>query len=200
MQDFDTTTNIQTEPRSNIKHSSVSQEWYSPKTIIESARKVMGSIDTDPASSIKANQVVQAKSFYTKEDDGLLCSWYGNVFLNPPGGKLKGKSLSKLFWERLMYESRCQRVKQAVVLAFSIELLQTSQLSDELDATDFMMCIPRRRLAFTDSNGNTVKSNTHASAIIYVNNNSDRQMQLVGQKLFADEFAEYGSIMVPYGV
>jgi len=59
-------------------------------------------------------------------------------------------------------------VSQAVFLAFSIELLQTSQLSDRKPAFLFPICIPKRRIAFVDINGLPITGNTHASALIYV--------------------------------
>ncbi len=169
----------------NPKHSSKSQDWYSPTSIIEASRSVMGSIDLDPASSYVANGIVGATHYYTKEDNGLVMPWYGNIYLNPPGGKLDGKSLPKLFWQKLMYSPK---VTQAIFLAFSIELLQTSQLSDVPPATDFIICIPKRRLAFIDATGKPVKGNTHASAIIGYN---------VDYSLFTKTFRPVGSILEP---
>jgi DNA N-6-adenine-methyltransferase (Dam) len=59
-------------------------EWYTPPEYIELARKVMGAIDLDPASSDKAQVCVQAKSYFTVADDGLTKAWKGAVWLNPP--------------------------------------------------------------------------------------------------------------------
>src|SRR5690242_14606876 len=67
-----------------VNQDSGNSEWFTPPHIIEAAREVMGSIDLDPASCEAANQVVKAKHFYTKENDGLLLPWYGNVWLNHP--------------------------------------------------------------------------------------------------------------------
>ncbi len=169
----------------NPKHSSKSQDWYTPIDIIEASRNVMGSIDLDPASSVEANERVKADTYWTEVENGLNQSWYGNVFCNPPGGKLKGQSIPKLFWKKLIYSPR---VTQAIFLAFSIELLQTSQLSECPSACDFIICIPERRLAFTDATGKTIKSNTHASAIIGYE---------VDHNTFAKHFRPFGSILLP---
>ena len=171
----------------NVKHSAKSAEWYTPKAIVESARLILGHIDLDPASCKAANQVVKATQYYDKMHDGLNQLWSGTVFCNPPGGKLNNKSIPKLFWQKLMSSPE---VKEAIFLAFSMELLQTSQIDPLMvPATAYAVCIPKRRLKFTDATGNVQTSNTHASAIIYT-----------GHKLhqFAAEFSQHGSIMVPY--
>lgn len=169
----------------NAKHSSGSQEWYTPTNIIESARKVLGIIDLDPASSVIANQTVKAWGYYTKETDGLKQEWFGNVFCNPPGGKIKNKSIPVNFWTKLV---NSPRVEQAIFLAFSIELLQTSQRINN-DACKHTICIPDRRLSFTDVNGQVVKGNTHASAIVYYSNTVDNT------DAFIQEFKQYGTCM-----
>jgi Family of unknown function (DUF6011)/DNA N-6-adenine-methyltransferase (Dam) len=72
-------------------------EWYTPPPIIALVRAVLDGIDVDPASCAAAQAVVQARTYYTLDDDGLRHPWHGTVFCNPPyklpdvarfGGKL----------------------------------------------------------------------------------------------------------------
>jgi hypothetical protein len=64
-------------------------EWYTPARFIDLARKVMGGIDLDPASSDIAQETVQATTYFTKDDDGLSREWAGKVWLNPPYAELR---------------------------------------------------------------------------------------------------------------
>lgn len=61
-----------------------SDNWLTPKELIDLARTVMGGIDLDPASCPLANKIVKAGQFYTKKEDGLTKNWAGRVWLNPP--------------------------------------------------------------------------------------------------------------------
>jgi hypothetical protein len=47
-------------------------ERYTPAEYIEAARKVLGGIDLDPATSPQAQRVVQATRYFTEKDDGLV--------------------------------------------------------------------------------------------------------------------------------
>lgn len=72
----------------NVRHSSESNEFYTPAYIVEPSRHALGGIDLDPASSAFANELVQATTYYTEEQNGLLVpgGWRGRTFLNCPGG------------------------------------------------------------------------------------------------------------------
>jgi len=94
------------------KHNNDIVEWYTPAHWIESVRKVMGTIDLDPATSTHAQQVVKADRFYTKDSDGLSKDWQGTVFLNPP---FKA-SLVSAFVHKLCVSYTENDVTQAVLL------------------------------------------------------------------------------------
>jgi phage N-6-adenine-methyltransferase len=87
-------------------------EWYTPAQYIDAARKVMGSIDLDPATSDFAQKTVAAKKHYTVEDDGLSQDWSGNVWLNPP---FKMPEVAQ-FIDKLCQSIDSGAVKHAVVV------------------------------------------------------------------------------------
>jgi ParB family chromosome partitioning protein len=58
--------------------------WTTPSRYLEAACRVLGTIDFDPASSQQAQEIVQARTYYTVEDDGLSQRWRGRLWLNPP--------------------------------------------------------------------------------------------------------------------
>jgi len=94
------------------RHGNLVVEWYTPEEYIEAARKAMGSIDTDPASSKVAQKMVKADTFHTAADSGLDYDWLGNVFMNPP---FKMPDVSD-FVNKLCDEVDAGNVKQAVLL------------------------------------------------------------------------------------
>ena len=55
----------------HINQTSGDFDYYTPVEIVEVARKVMRWIDLDPASDIKANEIVKANSIYTADDNSL---------------------------------------------------------------------------------------------------------------------------------
>ena len=139
------------------QHSSNSSEHYTPPDIVEACRWLMGSIDLDPATSWLANQTIKADTFY--EVNGLVESWGGNVFLNPPGGdtakvapSLKGMSRSYpcIWWSRLVSEWLAGNVKQACFMIFQLNLLQSVQKMEDCPQTffNFPMVFFRERIRF----------------------------------------------------
>jgi len=202
------------------RHSSESSEHWTPQNIVELARETMGAIDLDPASSVEANQRIKANVFYTSEIDGFTKDWYGRVFLNPPGGlsdnqqrivKMKCretgscglavghthegvKASQKKWWFKLATEYESRRVRSAVFVCFSVELLQNTQTNAPADLPiplDFPICYPSKRVAYLRSDGTAGAQPPHASCIVFL---PDRA---VGNVRFVRKFSELGRVVCP---
>lgn len=174
----------------NIQHSMRNDDWMTPLDIILKVKDVLGDIDLDPASSIEANARIGAKYYFTREMDGLTTNWSnGNsrtVYLNPPGGKRKNKSMAALFWKRLMQYRESGELKHAIFMGFSVELLQSTQNYDCLPILSFPFCVPRKRIAF-DFTGPVVKNApSHSNVIVYIPGIFDLRFD------FQREFSELG--------
>lgn len=131
------------------RHLSKTVEHYTPAPIVEAARATLGAIDLDPASCPLANETVRAARIYDRIEDGLLRPWSGRVFLNPPGGRDITGSVQRAWWWRVARSWDEGEIDSAIFVAFSIELLQTSQAEPRGPIPlDFPLCFPARRVAY----------------------------------------------------
>lgn len=152
----------------NIQHSSRTDLWYTPLTILLMVKEVLGDITLDPASDEVANARVQAQYFFTKEIDGLSALWpSGTVFLNPPGGRKMNKSIAGLFWGRLMQHLTDGKLTHAIFMGFSVEQLAITQGYADKSILDFPICVPRKRIKF-DSPVEEKDAPSHSNVIVYV--------------------------------
>lgn len=168
------------------RHSKEEIRWGTPSDIVERSRRVMGSIDLDPCSSVEFNKVVNADAFYSLDDygqDGLVSPWWGNVFVNPPGG------LIKQFWQKAFEnDTSCNRWpatywNQMIWVGFSVEQLALIA-EEDFHPMDFSFCILRKRLSFTRHDGYK-GSPSHANYVCGVK---------VDHEKFTEQFAPLGRV------
>lgn len=146
----------------HVANNSGENEWYTPKYIIEAARMTMGSIDLDPATSLIANETVNAEQIFTKEDNGLNQKWGGNVWMNPP----YAQPLISLFSDKII--SELPHISQACVLVNNAT--ETNWFQNMLDECDYV-CFLKSRVKFIDMNGNPSGAPLQGQAILYFGGN-----------------------------
>ena len=76
-------------------------EWNTPTNIKNQLIDEFGIFDLDVASNSLNH--MEAKRFFTKEDDALIQEWVGwNVYMNPPYGRIISKFIDKalLEWDK----------------------------------------------------------------------------------------------------
>jgi ParB-like chromosome segregation protein Spo0J len=156
--------------------SSGNNEWFTPREYIESARKVMGSIDLDPASCPAANEVVGARTFYTKDDDGLDRPWLGNVWMNPP----YAASLIRAFVDRITDGQPTQAI------ALTHCNTETGWCQDLLAAAS-AVCFVKGRIRFWNPENGTSASGLTGNLFTYIGPYPE---------LFVAEFSQYGHCMI----
>jgi len=159
----------------HVANNSGENEWYTPPEYIEAARVVMGRIDIDPASSDKANEIVQASRYYTKEDDGLTKTWAGKVWMNPP----YSIELIKPFVSKYVEDVQSGNISEGIVL---VNNATETNWFNELVSVSSAIVFTKGRVRFLDPDGNP-GAPLQGQAIIYAGGNTDE---------FFHQFGEFG--------
>lgn len=166
----------------HLTQNSGNVEWFTPPDIVERVRRVMGSIDLDPASCFEANQIVKASHYYNASDDGLNRPWFGNVYLNPP----YRRGLIEPFCERLIEHLQGCLVDQAIVL---INNATDTNWFRRLSLFSSAICFPGKRIPFlSPAEGTKKRRPLQGQCFFYF---GPRDMR------FCDLFAEIGHCWVP---
>jgi hypothetical protein len=154
--------------------SSKANDWYTPPEYIESARKVLGTIRLDPATSPLAQETVQAEIFYTEETNGLGHVWEGPVWMNPP------YSMPEInyFVEKLLSED----VSDWIVLTNNSS--DTTWFHNLAKACN-LMCFTQGRVGFLNVQGEKMATR-QGQSFFYKGDKPD---------LFKEEFEGYGLIV-----
>jgi hypothetical protein len=154
-------------------------ERYTPVEYIDIVRHVLGVIDLDPASCKTAQRIVQAKRYFSYEDDGLKHEWHGHIFLNPPyHRKLGPKFIAKLIAERV-----ARRVTTAITLTNNCT--DTEWFGNAAAACD-AVCFTMGRVNFLCADGVTTLKPTQGQAFFYFGDDVVR---------FKHEFGKIGIVM-----
>jgi len=160
----------------HVSYNGGENEWYTPPEFIEAARRVMGRIDTDPASSEIANRTVKAGVYYDKQANGLDRVWAGNVWMNPPySGDLIGR-----FCDKLADEYQADHVVSAIVL---VNNATETNWFYTLVGIASAVVFTKGRVRFLDPLGNRSGAPLQGQAIIYIGGQVD---------VFLREFSPFG--------
>lgn len=160
----------------HVGQASGNDEWYTPPPFIESARKVMGSIDTDPCSNAVAQAWIKARRFFTAETDGLKQKWQGNVWMNPPYSDPLVGEFTKRFVE--------QREAMKAGITLTNNATETEWCQRLQDACDGI-CLPSSRIRFYDHTGQPRQTPLQGQIIMYFGPDLGK---------FLKEFRQYGQV------
>ncbi len=164
---------------SHVANNGGNNEWYTPPKFIEIARTVMGTIDCDPASCSKANEIVRAKKFYSEKYSGLSHGWGGNIWMNPP----YAQPLITDFCKKVVSEIENGNSKSAVVLVNNATETEWGQC---LLSACSAVCFISKRVKFMDSKGNESGAPLQGQCLFYFGKNVQefkKQCKEVGQVL-----------------
>jgi hypothetical protein len=148
----------------SIRIEPPSKEWYTPVWLLDLCRSVLGSFDLDPASNPIAQKNVQAKRFYTKDDDGLIQPWSGKVFINPPYGNLYMAFIQKAI---TLYQNGA--IESAIFVLNRSDSSAYREVRDEFSG----YCELRKRVRFLNPEGVEEKSPRYANDVLYIGPNPD---------------------------
>jgi DNA N-6-adenine-methyltransferase (Dam) len=156
---------------------SQSNEWYTPPEYIEAARRALGGIDLDPASSQEANRTVRARRFYTEADDGLSKRWRGRVWMNPPYSGEAGRWVAKL-----IEEHNTGRVTAAIALLNGYSFVR--RWFEPLWA--YPLCFSNHSVSFRNPYRSDASQASTGSVFVYFGYDFDA---------FIDNFSQFGRVV-----
>jgi phage N-6-adenine-methyltransferase len=161
-----------------VKPSTGNDEWYTPAEYVERARRVLGEIDLDPASNQHAQQIINAKQYFTKADDALAQVWRERVWLNPP----YSNGLLARFVEKMVLEVEAENVTAGIMLLPNFTDAGWFQAAFSICAAVCFLC---GRIHFENASGKADRP-LNGQVFFYYGRNVD---------LFRSEFSALGAIL-----
>jgi hypothetical protein len=163
--------------------SSESTEWYTPPRYIELVKRVFqDDIALDPFSSLEANRIVKARTYWTKYDDAFKQVWEAkNVFMNPPYGKVGNDSQAGLACAVLVGAYWQEMVNEAIILVNSCTGSKWFQ-----PLFDWTICFVDHRIRYISPDGKKNQP-TKDNVFVYLGPNWKR---------FAEVFGTIGRIRI----
>jgi hypothetical protein len=178
----ESSTSVPPNKKSKTQNLKSSDCWYTPSHIVELVVRVLGEIDLDPCADdgthIRARSPTAGRrpSHYT--DDGLLRSWEGRVFMNPP------YSCPAVWMKKLQAEVESLRVTEAMAIIRAAT--DTNWLSPLLATQP--VCFWKGRIKFLDANYQPKLSARQSHVLVYWGDNPQR---------FKGVFQKYGVVYLP---
>jgi hypothetical protein len=145
----------------HVSNASGDNEWYTPSRYIEAARKTMGGIDCDPASSDAANRTVKATTWHTAEANGLMQPWGARVWMNPP----YAQPAIADFCAELAKRFDTHEIEQACVL---VNNATETDWCQRLLLRASAICLIRGRVRFLNPDGEPTGAPLQGQIVIYL--------------------------------
>jgi hypothetical protein len=159
-----------------------SDEWFTPASVMDVVWGVLGQPDLDPASCDVAQKTVQAKHFYTKEQDGLTQPWFGKVFCNAP---YSHPTLDR-YVTRLIDKYQIGNVIEAILL---VNNMTDAKWFHEAMAACSAFCLWRGRIKFENPDKDPpVLASLYGSCFFYFGKNVEK---------FRERFSAFGHVSIP---
>lgn len=164
------------------KNNTNKKDWNTPPKYINPIKNFFGgSIDLDPCSNIHSFTDAK-KQFIYPFNDGLKDRWDGNnIFVNPPYGRDKGKSLFDWFSKAIIEYEDTKQIIFLVPVATN-----TRHFKDIVFKQFSAICfLSDTRLRFYNEGVEDMKGAPMACCLCYKGHNLHK---------FMDEFSPYGKV------
>lgn len=158
-------------------------DWHTPIVFIDDARKVMGSIDLDPFSSVEANAAIGAARIFTLADNAMGREWADpatrNVWMNPP----YSKGASSKAVDKFLDEYDVGSFDQAIVL---MNASTDTNWFHRLGTVASAICLTKGRISFIGTGGKATSGNTKGQVFFYFGKQVDK---------FDAVFSQHGMVL-----